>query len=109
MPDRRAVLVQRTAQFRNQCGCTERSVWHLVTHIDVGGPQAWAAAPEVELTGAPRVVLIEVCRAVVVVGGVDSRAKVHGRLPTEIIVNVIPLCDPDVYSTQPTGPLTLKE
>src|SRR5437016_575477 len=109
MPDRRAVLIQWAAQFRDQCGCPERSVCHLVTHIDIGGAQARAGAPEVELTGAPRVVRIKVCGAVIIVGGVDSRAQVDGWLPTEIIMNVIPLGDPDIYSTQPTGPLTLKK
>src|SRR5437016_266287 len=109
MADRRVVLVRCAAQFRHHRGRRKRAVGHLLTHVNVGAAEAGSPrAPEIELTGTPRDVF-EVCGAVIVVGGVDSRAKVHGRLPGEIIMRVVAPCDPDVYSAHPTGTLTLKE
>src|SRR6267142_3931989 len=108
MPDKRVILVRWTTQFRHQHGRRERAVSHLLTHVEVITTQDRAGASKVKLTSSSNVVL-EVVRTLIIEGRVDTWANIHSGLPVEIIMRVVALCDPDVYSADAWKTLTLKE
>src|SRR6266566_87774 len=109
MPNRRAVLVRCAAQFNHQHGSPERAVGHLLTHINVGAADtACATTSKIEL-GPTILFVLEITRTVIVGCGVDCRAKIHCRLPVEIVMCVLTIRHPEIYSAETARTLALKE
>jgi hypothetical protein len=95
--DRRTGVTARAAQLWNQHRRAERAVSAEPAHIDVGGAEARRRRPvagEVE-DGAPGLVL-NIGVADIIGGAVDSRAEVHRRRPSLVIVSVCPSGDVEV-------------
>src|SRR2546426_7680123 len=97
-----ALIVGRTAQLRHGFGCPPRSVRLLGADVNVVTTQpAGPVTPEKQERHA-EVVIREVARARIVGRRVDRRPEIGGRLPGEVIMDLLAMRDPDVKAAETT-------
>src|SRR5947209_1025794 len=97
-----ALIVGRTAQLRHRFGRTPGSVRLLGADVNVVTTQsAGPVTPEKQERHAEAVVR-EVARARIVGRRIDRRPEIDGRLPGEVIMDLLAVRDPDVKTAETT-------
>src|SRR2546422_290381 len=97
-PDGRACISVGRTELRDQDTGAERTVFTLCTNVNVEitGPIPTQDTVEVNACDACLVVAEEGRGVIVSAGDIDVRTEVHCRLPTEIIIRVLAVRDPDL-------------
>src|SRR3989440_10611644 len=98
-----ALIVGRTAQLRHRFGRPPGSVRLPGADVNVVTTQsAGPVTPEKQERHA-EVVIREVARARIVGRRIDRRPEIDGRLPGEVIMDLLAMRDPDVKAAETTG------
>src|SRR2546422_2709490 len=106
-PDGRACISVGRTELRDQDTGAERTVFTLCTNVNVEitGPVPTQNTVEVNACDVCLVVAEEGRGVIVSAGDIDVRTEVHCRLPTEIIIRVLAVRNPDLRPPSRAEPL----
>jgi hypothetical protein len=105
MPEVGACVTLRAAEFEDQDGRTERTVRGKSTDVGIEITKAARPATGEEKLGNPTSSVLEVVGGGIERRGVDSRAEVHRRLPTEVVLGVSAPGNPDIVVAETSRPV----